>query len=274
MNFYKHFLGDYARDTKGLSLIEHGAYRVLLDHVYATEERLPDDALALYRIAGAMTAAERKAVDKVAQLFFPVNGDGRRCNKRAEQELAKHAQQVEHNRTVGALGGRPRKKPEENPSGNPSGNPEGNPDETRKEPGDNPSHSQKPEKAKTSDASHRKPATASRPIPDCPQEKLIELYHELLPTCTRVEKWTPARQTVMRARWREEAKPNRDKHRGYTTLEEGLAYWRRFFAWCAESKFLTGQAPGRDGGAPFVASLTWLLKAENFAKAIEGNYHR
>jgi hypothetical protein len=41
-----------------------------------------------------------------------------------------------------------------------------------------------------------------------------------------------------------------------------------------ESEFLTGRAPGRNGGAPFVASLPWLLKAENFAKAIEGTYHR
>jgi uncharacterized protein YdaU (DUF1376 family) len=42
MNFYKHYLGDYARDTKGLSLIEHGAYRVLLDHNYATEEPIAE----------------------------------------------------------------------------------------------------------------------------------------------------------------------------------------------------------------------------------------
>jgi uncharacterized protein YdaU (DUF1376 family) len=35
-----------------------------------------------------MTPAERKAVDKVAERFFPVNGDGRRHNKRAEEEIA------------------------------------------------------------------------------------------------------------------------------------------------------------------------------------------
>jgi uncharacterized protein YdaU (DUF1376 family) len=34
-----------------------------------------------------MTPAERKAVDKVAERFFPVNGDGRRHNKRAEAEI-------------------------------------------------------------------------------------------------------------------------------------------------------------------------------------------
>jgi uncharacterized protein YdaU (DUF1376 family) len=62
---------------------------VLLDHNYATEQRIPNDVKELYRIAGAMTPAERKAVDKVADKFFPVNGDGRRHNKRAEAEIAR-----------------------------------------------------------------------------------------------------------------------------------------------------------------------------------------
>jgi len=78
VNFYKHFLGDYARDTQSLSLIEHGAYRVLLDHCYATELPLPTDRLELFRIAKAMTAAERKAVDRMAERFFP-SGINKRC---------------------------------------------------------------------------------------------------------------------------------------------------------------------------------------------------
>jgi hypothetical protein len=96
----------------------------------------------------------------------------------------------------------------------------------------NASQSQKPEEAKTSVAAQRKAATASQ-APDCPHEKLISLYHELLPSCTKLEKLTPARRALIRARWIDESKPNREKHRGYTTVEEGLAYWRRFFGWCA-----------------------------------------
>lgn len=90
MNFYKHYLGDYARDTAHLSLMEHGAYRVLLDSYYATERGLPADNAALYRICKAFNAAERKAVDRVAAEFFPVDhtGDGLRHNPRADEELA------------------------------------------------------------------------------------------------------------------------------------------------------------------------------------------
>lgn len=88
MNFYKRYLGDYARDTAHLSLMEHGAYQVLLDTYYATDGALPADPDELYRIARAMTPAERKAVDRVAGQFFAVNGDGSRHNKRADEEIA------------------------------------------------------------------------------------------------------------------------------------------------------------------------------------------
>jgi len=88
VNFYKHFLGDYARDTAHLSMLEHGAYRLMLDHYYATGKSLPNDNAALYRICGAVSKPERDAVTRVAEAFFPVNGDGTRHNNRADKEIA------------------------------------------------------------------------------------------------------------------------------------------------------------------------------------------
>lgn len=257
MNFYLHYLGDYARDTKGLSLLEHGAYRVLLDHVYATEEHLPDDVQALYRIAGAMTPAERKAVDKVAEKFFPVNGDGRRHNKRAEEEISKAKVKSE----------KARASAERRWGGNAVGDANG----MRTHNDGNANQKPEPEESKASDASHRKAATASQP-PACPHEKLVEAYHELLPTCPRVVEWTPARRAAMAARWREQA-VRKGEGRGYTTVEAGLDFWRRYLGYVAKSDFLTGRAPGRAGAKPFVANLEWLVKPANFAKVVEGNYH-
>jgi uncharacterized protein YdaU (DUF1376 family) len=83
LNHYPHHLGDYAKDTLGLSMMEHGAYRLLLDAYYASEEAPAKEDV--YAIARAGNAAERKAVDKVLRKFELK--DGRYYHKRVEQEL-------------------------------------------------------------------------------------------------------------------------------------------------------------------------------------------
>jgi hypothetical protein len=66
VNFYKRFMGDYAKDTSHLSLVEHGAYALLLDAQYAMEKGLPPAYADLYRICRAMTKLEQMTVAKVA----------------------------------------------------------------------------------------------------------------------------------------------------------------------------------------------------------------
>lgn len=304
MIFYYHYIGDYARDTGTLTVLEHGVYRLLLDHCYATEAMPPNDSKELYRIAKAMTPAERKAVDKIADKFFPVNGDGRRHHKRVQEEIEKAQQAMEGDderkknererqrrhrerrsklfeelRAVGVIPNFDTTAEDlerllsdaRHASGDVTVTPPVTRDITATK---SQSQNQSQGKSTTSAANAAEARGAAATVPDCPHEKLIALFHELLPGSPRVEKWTTARQASMRARWRDEARPNREKHRGYSTEEAGLGYWRRFFAYCAESKFLTGRAPGRDGKPPFLATLPWLLKAENFAKVIEGTYHR
>jgi uncharacterized protein YdaU (DUF1376 family) len=89
MNWYARYHGDYMKDTSHLSLAEHGAYTVLLDHYYGTEKPLPDDHIALCRICRAFDDHERKAVQSVMDQFFPPSGEGTRRNKRADAEIAK-----------------------------------------------------------------------------------------------------------------------------------------------------------------------------------------
>jgi uncharacterized protein YdaU (DUF1376 family) len=262
MNFYKHYLGDYARDTQDLALVEHGAYRVLLDHFYATKGDMPNDISGLYRIAKAFTPTERKAVDKVAEKFFPPNGDGRRHNRRAEVEIQKHLGQAQANKIVADA--REQKRREQKSLFDAH-----NERSTNRAP----NHSQKPEETKASPAIAGEVRGVAATVPDCPHEKLIELYHELLPSCTKVVEWNDGRRALMRARWREQAM-KKGGDRGYTTVEAGLAFWRRFFGWVSKSPFLTGNGEGRNGGAPFVATLEWLIRPKNFVKVVEGNYHR
>ena len=106
MNFYKRYPGDYMRDTGHLSVIEHGAYSLLLDQYYATERPLPTGK-ALYRLLRADTAAERKAVDNVLKQFFEQEGGGW-IQSRAKAEIEKAEKRRETNRKNGTRGGRPR----------------------------------------------------------------------------------------------------------------------------------------------------------------------
>lgn len=135
MNFYPRFPGDYAKKTARLSLAEHGAYALLLDEVYSTEEPLPADVEELCRICRAITKDERSAVIKVADKFFPIGPDGLRHNERSEEEIALARPKIDAAKKNGKKGGRPPKitqqETQEKPNGFQDKNPLGSPQETQ-----------------------------------------------------------------------------------------------------------------------------------------------
>lgn len=112
-------------------------------------------------------------------------------------------------------------------------------------------------------------AIETRKSLSCPHQKVIDLYHQSLPSCPQVREWNTTRQKYLQARWREKA-----SSLGWSKDDEGLEWFKRFFGFVAESNFLTGKADGRSGKPPFVADLEWLLKPSNFAKVVEGKYHQ
>ena len=124
MNYFELYPGDYRRDTARLSLAEHGAYLLLMADYYASEQPLPADLPALYRIVGAQGAAEQRAVRSVADQYFPVAEDGLRHNARADREIAKAQKRIHAARQNGAKGGR-KTEPKRNPPANPLGTPAG-----------------------------------------------------------------------------------------------------------------------------------------------------
>lgn len=107
MNYYERHLGDYARATLHLSLLEHGVYSILLDRYYSTEQPIP--AGQVYRVALARTRAEKRAVDAVLQEFFYLDGDVWR-HRRCDEEIGAARARMDASRANGAKGGRPRKE--------------------------------------------------------------------------------------------------------------------------------------------------------------------
>lgn len=104
MNYYRRYSGDYLRDTARLSMLEHGAYCLMLDYYYSEEQPLPLDLNEIYTMVRAMTPADRKAVDKVLAKYFTPLDDGYH-NERANHEI-EVSQKARGN---GGKGGRPPK---------------------------------------------------------------------------------------------------------------------------------------------------------------------
>jgi hypothetical protein len=109
-----------------------------------------------------------------------------------------------------------------------------------------------------------KPA-ASRP--DCPTQALIDLYHEHCPTLPRVEVLTATRRKTLATRWAEVIN-DPDIRKTADLRAGGLDWFAWYFSHAGKSKFLSGRAKD------WKANFDWLINASNFAKVIEGNYHR
>lgn len=121
MNYYERHLGDYAKDTAHLSMLEHGAYSLLLDRYYATEQGIPEGQA--HRVARARTKDEKQAVESVLSEFFTLT-DGVWINLRAEEEIVKAQGKIKAAQENGKKGGRPKtaksvseNKTQEKPSG-------------------------------------------------------------------------------------------------------------------------------------------------------------
>jgi uncharacterized protein YdaU (DUF1376 family) len=272
MNYWRRFAGDYQRDTGHLSLTEHGAYTMLLDHYYSKRCPLPVGLEALCRLCRATTRLERNAVKAVADEFFKRAADGRRHNPRADREIAAWERQAQINRERGKLGGRPKRIPDENPPANPGANPPGSFPETREV-----SKAQPAAKALQLQLQNPTPDPESEPEPEPPpapggaqdsrpqpwaakefHDAVIAAYHEELPDLPRVKMWSKARSQALTARIRERLKEGRPS--------DTLDYWRQLFGQVAKSDFLCGRSKD------FRADLEWILNPKNFVKIIEGRY--
>ena len=94
MNNYPHHIGDFLRDTVGLSMTEECVYRRLLDQYYAREGPLPLALPELCRMARATTPPEKRAVAYIVDRFFVKTSDGV-TQKRADAELQKFRERSE-----------------------------------------------------------------------------------------------------------------------------------------------------------------------------------
>lgn len=105
-------------------------------------------------------------------------------------------------------------------------------------------------------------------IPDCPQKEILILYAKHLPLLPQPRVWEGQRANNLKSRWRWALTAKNPNGQRYATDEKSaMEFFGRLFAYVAKSDFLTGRDGKWQG-----CDLAWLVKAENFAKVIEGKY--
>ena len=98
MHYYKRNLGDYAKKTGRLTMLQHGAYTLLIDSCY-DREIFPtlDQALEW---TWASTEAEIEAVKFVLSRFFTLDRDGCYVQDRILQELLHYHKNADTNKRI------------------------------------------------------------------------------------------------------------------------------------------------------------------------------
>jgi uncharacterized protein YdaU (DUF1376 family) len=259
--YYRFFVGDYLRDAGHLSLLEHGAYRRLIDLYMSGGGPLPFDMPRLYRLLHATSKEEQAAVQVVVEEFFRMDGGclrHKRCDREIQYSLSVH---LGAKANAEVRWSRHRKKNElENKELYTDAMP----------PHYDRNANQNQIKDKDKDLVLIPHFVASSAITEirapCPLAELIALYNRICTGCRKFQVRNAERDGHIRARWRQIF-----EQRAVTTPDEAVAFFGDFFIRVQNSAFLTGRIAG-NGHKPFQASLDWLTNPQNFAKVIEGKY--
>lgn len=105
-------------------------------------------------------------------------------------------------------------------------------------------------------------------MPPCPYDRIVTLYHEILPELPRVATLTSKRRSWITARWRSVCTTEK-----VASQADGLDLFRGYFSLVRKSPFLMGlKQPGKGHSRTFKADLEWLMNESNFTKVVEGRY--
>ena len=239
MNFYQRHLGDYAKDTKHLTMLEHGAYCLLLDYYYATEKPIPSDRCD--RITNAYANDEREAVKSVLKEFFTETPEGWRhfkCDDVIEAAASKSLKAKESAKTRWMR-----------------------------------THSERianAEETQCDGNAIHKPLTishikASPIVPSGDEAALLSAYHSILPKCKRVEVLHPKRSKRIAAI---------SKLAKSVCASQGWPYvatnfWQAYFGECAKDPWMRGDVPYKDH-PNWKQKLETLIGEDRFADVMDG----
>lgn len=238
MHYFKRNIGDYHKKAGRLSMLEHGAYTLLLDACY-DRERFPTMEEAL-EWSWARSDDEIAAVKFVLSKFFTLAGS-LYAQQRVQDEIdAYHAKSLKNQEIAlarEAARRATRERIEHETCTNHHLTTNHKPLTNNQEPFKSSSDQAAPDNAKA---------------PAVPFQKIMDAYCQALPNLPQPQAMTEKRKTALRGIWREFEKCHADD------------FWQRYFAYVGKSDFLVGMRG---------IGIDWLINKANFYKVIEGNYH-
>jgi len=250
MHYYQFNIGDYQSHTSHLDPLEDLAYRRMLDWCYLHEKPLPKSPADIGRLIRLRD--EIVVIRNVLNEFF------------IEVELGywsdRIGKEIEHFRS---------KIEQASRAGKASAERRLNTRSTDVQLTNNQEPITNNHKPIDTDACA---SLSAEGLPTCPHQEILLLYKKHLPHLTQPRVWEGSRQTSLRQRWRQAAKPSNYSPKGYKTLNEGLAWWDSFFGYIANDSTLAQGFKTKD--RTWQPDLEWIVNATNFAKIIDGKYSK
>ena len=249
MHYYNFHIGDYKSHTSHLSVIEDIAYRRLLDFYYLHEKPIKQHDIA--RQIG-MREHEQDVLT-ILDEFFLSSPQGF-VHSRADKEIARFKEFAEAGKRGAAKRWGANGEANSPPNPTPIATNNHKPITKNQEPY----------------IKEGKPSLSGTAFPPCPHTELLKLWGKNLPHLTQPRTWEGNRQTNMRQRWVQAAKPSAYSPEGYKTTEEGLKWWDSFFGYIANDTSLANGFETK--GRTWRPDLEWVVNATNFQKIIDGKY--
>ena len=246
MHYYQFNIGDYLSHTNHLDPFEDLAYRRMLDWCYLHEKPLPLDANEIARIIRLRDHAA--VVQDVLNEFFSLYEEGWVCD-RVLVEIQHYKAKIEQASRAGKASA-----------------------ERRSNAGSTDVQLTNNHKPITNNHIKESKDSLSAGLPTCPHQDILNLYKKHLPQLAQPRVWDGVRQTSLRQRWLQAAKPSVFSPQGYSSQAEGLAWWDSFFGYIANDTKLAQGFETKD--RTWRPDLVWIVNATNFAKIIDGKYQK
>ena len=249
LHYFKRNIGDYHKKAGRLSMLQHGAYTLLIDACY-DREYFPtiDEAIEW---SWASNDEEIAAVKFVLSKFFFLK-DGVYTQNRITEEIEQYHSNSEVNKRIAIEREEKRRLKRLELA------------RTVEEPctlEHEPPPNQEPLTKNQEPININTMSPPATPKADPVQyEEILNLYHQILPMCPKVVMLTTKRKGQIAARWKSGNLPD-------------LETWKEYFDFVSQSDWLTGAVDTSPGRRRFVADLEYLTNESNFAKIAERKYH-